>query len=197
MRHRGMRRSNRLTWIASHERLDSKQPKPFFELHAMELTEIFAQLSRWAHIIAAIVLTGGTLFMRFALVPAMLETSASEEVQQAVRKRWMKWVAGAALFLLVSGFYNAYLKAIGFELSPIYNGFLGAKILLGFFAFWLSATLVGRSERAKRFREREIFWLNILTSVVLVIVLMAGFMKMDSTDYVKKVKSEPVTVVEE
>ncbi|WP_148618816.1 hypothetical protein [Mariniblastus fucicola] len=163
----------------------------------MELTEIFAQLSRWAHIIAAIVLTGGTLFMRFALVPAMLETSASEEVQQAVRKRWMKWVAGAALFLLVSGFYNAYLKAIGFELSPIYNGFLGAKILLGFFAFWLSATLVGRSERAKRFREREIFWLNILTSVVLVIVLMAGFMKMDSTDYVKKVKSEPVTVVEE
>lgn len=163
----------------------------------MELTEILAQLSRWAHIIAAIVLAGGTLFMRFALVPALAESSASQETGDAIRRKWMKWVAGAALFLLLSGFYNSYLKAIGYELAPIYNGLLGAKILLGFFAFWLSATLVGRSDRAKRFREKEIYWLNILTAVVLLIVLMGGFMKMDSADYDKKVRSEPAAVTSE
>jgi len=156
----------------------------------MDFTEIFSQLSRWAHIIAAIVLAGGTLFMRFALVPALAESSASDEVRAAIRKRWMKWVAGAALFLLISGFYNTFLKAKGFHLAPIYNGLLGVKILLAFFAFWLSATLVGRSDRAKRFREKEMHWLNVLTIVVLLIVLMGGFMKMDSTDYPKKVKSE-------
>lgn len=156
----------------------------------MEITEILSQLSRWSHIIAAIVLAGGTLFMRFALVPALAESSASAETHEAIRRRWMKWVAGAALFLLVSGFYNSYLKAKGFHLAQIYNGLLGAKILLGFFAFWLSATLVGRSDRAKRFREKEIHWLNVLTVVVLLIVLMGGFMKMDSTDYEKKIRSE-------
>lgn len=156
----------------------------------MEVSEILSQLSRWSHIIAAIILAGGTLFMRFALVPALSESSASDEIRGAIHKRWMKWVAGAALFLLVSGFYNAILKAKGFEMEPVYIGFLGAKILLGFFAFWLSATLVGRSDRAKRFREKEIHWLNVLTVVVLLIVLMAGFMKMDSAGYQKKVKTE-------
>jgi len=156
----------------------------------MELTDIFAQLSRWAHIIAAIVLVGGTLFMRFALVPALSETAASDETREAIRKRWMKWVAGAALFLLISGFYNTILKAKGYHLAPIYNGLLGVKLLLAFGAFWLSATLAGRSDRAKRFRERETHWLTILTVIVLAIVLMAGFMKMDSTNYEKKVTAE-------
>lgn len=156
----------------------------------MEVSEILPQLSRWAHIFAAIVLVGGTLFMRFALVPALAESSASEETSAAIRKRWMKWVAGAALFLLVSGFYNAIVKIKAFDLEGIYVGMLCAKILLGIFSFWLAATLVGRSDRAKRFREKETHWLNVLTVVVLLIVLMAGFMKMDSAGYPKKVKSE-------
>jgi len=160
----------------------------------MEITDIFEQLSRWAHILAAIVLVGGTLFTRFALVPALSEVEVSDDAREAIRKRWMKFVAGAALFLLVSGFYNTILKAKGFELTKIYNGLLGVKILLAFFAFWLSATLVGRRDRAKRFRERETHWLNILTVVVLLIVLMAGFMKMDSAGYTKKVKADTPVV---
>ena len=133
--------------------------------------------------------------MRFALVPAGDATSGSEELRESIRSRWAKWVAGAALFLLVSGFYNMVLKAKGFEMSGIYLGLLGLKILLAFFALWLSATLVGRSDRAKKFRQREIHWLNILTVVVLAIVLMAGFMKMDSASFTKKVKA-PAEAVE-
>ena len=85
----------------------------------MDVSEILPQLSRWAHVFAAIVLTGGTLFMRFALVPALSESTASEEIGNAIRRRWMKWVAGAALFLLVSGFYNFILKSKGFELLSL------------------------------------------------------------------------------
>ena len=162
----------------------------------MDVSDILPQLSRWAHIFAAIVLTGGTLFMRFALVPALSESSASDETRDAIRRRWMKWVAGAALFLLVSGFYNIVLKAKGFELPGVYLGLLCLKVLLGFVAFWLAATLVGRSDRAKRFREKETHWLNVLTAVVLLVVLMAGFMKMDSASYTKKVKSGTPAAVE-
>ena len=160
----------------------------------MDLTELFAQFSRWYHILSAIVLVGGTLFMRFALAPAMNEVSASDETREAIRKRWMKWVAGAALFLLISGFYNTFLKAKGFHLAPIYNVFLVVKILLALAAFWLAATLCGRSDRARKFREREIHWLNILTIIVVTIVLLAGFMKMDSASYVKKVNTDTEAV---
>lgn len=156
----------------------------------METSEILALLSRWAHILAAMTLVGGTLFSRFALVPGAAESAASAEVREAIRKKWMKFVAGAALFLLISGFYNSFLKATGFKLAPIYNGLLGVKILLAFFAFWLSATLAGRSERAQRFRVQEKKWLSILTLVVVSITLMAGFMKMDSTNYPIKVKGD-------
>ena len=64
----------------------------------MDITDIFAQISRWAHMLAAIVLVGGTLFMRFALVPAELATSGTEEFREAIRQRWAKWVAGCLLY---------------------------------------------------------------------------------------------------
>jgi len=155
----------------------------------MNLEELLPLLSRWAHVLAAMTLVGGTLFARFALPPSDGASAATDEVRQAIRKRWMKFVAGAALFLLISGFYNVVLKAKGFQLPGIYLGVLLVKVLLAFFAFWLSATLVGRSERAQKFRQRETHWLNILTMVVVAITLMAGFMKMDSAKYPKKVKT--------
>ena len=156
----------------------------------MDTSDILALLSRWAHILAAMTLVGGTLFSRFALLPGEVESSASAEVRDAIRKKWMKWVAGAALFLLVSGFYNFILKAKAYDLPPIYNGVLGVKILLAFFALWLAATLTGRSERAQKFRLQEKKWLTILTVVVVLITLMAGFIKMDSASYPKKVKAD-------
>ena len=155
----------------------------------MELSDILALLSRWAHILGAMTLVGGTLFSRFALVPGAAESAAAAEVREAIRKRWMKFVAGAALFLLISGLYNTVLKAKGYHLAPVYNGLLGVKLLLALFAFWLSATLSGRSERAQKFRLQEQKWLSILTVVVVSITLMAGFMKMDSASY--KVKGQP------
>ena len=157
----------------------------------MNIEAVLPLLSRWAHILAAMTLVGGTLFSRFALVPGVGESVAADEVREAIRKRWMKFVAGAALFLLVSGFYNLVLKAKGFDLPGLYLGLVAVKFFLALFAFWLSATLVGRSERAQKFRQRETHWLNILTAVVVVITLMAGVMKMDSATYQKKIKVKP------
>jgi uncharacterized membrane protein len=159
----------------------------------MELNQILGLLSRWAHILPAIVLAGGTLFLRFTVLPANGDATISDEAREAMRKRWVKWVAGSALLLLVSGLYNSAMKAMGYELPMIYNGLLLVKILLAFAAFWLSATLAGRSDRAKRFREREKHWLNVLTVILLLIVLIAGFMKMDSTDYTVKVRDADET----
>ena len=152
--------------------------------------DILALVSRWAHIIPALILVGGTIFMRFSLVPAANESSASDELRESIRRRWSKLVAASVLFLLVSGLYNTVLKAKGFELSMVYNVLLLVKIILALGVFYLSAVLSGRSKTAQKFRERETHYLNILCGMMLAIVIIAGFMKMCSTDFPVKVKDK-------
>ena len=142
----------------------------------MELDQILPLISRWLHVIPAVVLVGGTLFLRLALVPAA--SSEHVELREAVRRRWARLVMWSVLFLLISGLYNSYLKAIGYQLSGVYLTLLTIKILLALFVFYLASVLTGRSETAKRFRTREIFWLNILCAAMIGIIAMAGWMKM-------------------
>lgn len=144
----------------------------------MEL-EILPLLSRWCHVLAAITIFGGVVFLRMSFVPAAAETGASSELREAMRRRWARLVGPAILFILVSGLYNAVLKVKAYELDGVYLTFLMLKIVLGFVVFVLISRLFGRSEKAKKFRERELYWLNVICALLLAIVLMAGAMKMD------------------
>jgi len=162
----------------------------------MEINEILALASRWLHIIPAILLAGGILFMRFALVPAANESTASAELRESIRRRWSKLVMISVLFLLVSGLYNAAMKAIGFELSGLYNVLLLIKIVLALAVFYLTAVLSGRSAVAQKFRERETYWLNILCVLMIAIVLIAGYMKMSSADFTKKSRPAKETAMQ-
>jgi len=157
-------------------------------------------VSRWLHIIPAIILVGGTLFMRLALAPVASAAADSEttELRESIRRKWAKWVMISVGLLLISGLYNAATKAMGFHLGPVYNGLLLLKILLAFAAFYLSAVLSGRSEKAVQFRQSETKWLNILCGIMLAIVLIAGYMKMGSANFEKKVRgSDQATAVSE
>jgi hypothetical protein len=55
---------------------------------------------------------------------------------------------------------------------------LTVKILLALFVFFIVSVLAGRSNLAVRFREREARWYNLALVATLLIVLMAGYMKM-------------------
>jgi len=155
----------------------------------MDLLEIVSLVSRWLHVIPAIALVGGTLFLRLSYVPATQECDASAELREAVRKKWAKIVMISIAFLFISGLYNSAVKSIGYELSPLYNGLLGIKILLGFAIFYLASVLSGRSDKAKAFRERELHWLNILCILMIVTVMIASYMKMSSSSFPKKDKT--------
>ena len=153
----------------------------------MDIPQLIALLSRWLHIIPAMILVGGTLFLRFSLVPAAIETNPSSELREAVRKRWARMVMLSILLLLLSGLYNAAQKAINYELSMVYNVMLLLKIILGLAVFYLLSVLSGRSDRAKRLREREPYWLNITSALMIVLVCIAGWMKL--SEQPKKDKS--------
>ena len=147
----------------------------------MDTSQLLGLLFRWLHIIPMAVLVGGTIFMRLALVPASNETDGVAEFREAVRRRWAKWVGISVLFLLVSGLYNAVTKIMAFELPPTYHMLVMVKLVLGFVVFFIAARLSGRSEKAQKFREQEMKWLNILCVIMLVLILVAGYMKLLAT----------------
>ena len=147
----------------------------------MDTSQLLGLLFRWLHIIPMAVLVGGAIFMRLALVPASNETDGATEFREAIRRRWARWVGISVLFLLVSGLYNAVTKIMAFELPPTYHMLVMVKLALGFVVFFIAALLSGRSEKAKKFREQEMKWLNILCAIMLVLILVAGYMKLLST----------------
>ena len=119
--------------------------------------------------------------MRLALVPASNETDGATEFREAIRRRWARWVGISVLFLLVSGLYNAVTKIMAFDLPSTYHMLVMVKLALGFVVFFIAALLSGRSEKAQKIREQEMKWLNILCVIMLVLILVAGYMKLLAT----------------
>lgn len=133
--------------------------------------------------------------MRFAYSPAIgsLPDDQRDELQAAVRRRWAKLVAASALFLLLSGFYNAGMAAMNWkmvgEFGGLYNPLLGVKLLLALAVFAIASLLSGRSEGAEKFRQKESMWLNVNVLLTIVLVCIAGVMKV--TEREPKPKKEP------
>ncbi len=144
----------------------------------MEPVEFLPLLSRWLHILASLLLVGGTSFLRFIILPTAPSAGGNEEFRESLRKRWSKLVAGSILFLLVSGLYNSAIKSIDYQLDSVYLTLLTGKILLALFVFFVVSVLAGRSGLAVRFRQREARWYDLALLAMLLIVLMAGYMKM-------------------
>ncbi len=138
---------------------------------------------RWIHILSAMILVGGTFFLRFSLAPTL--QAQSHELQQSLltgwRPRWAKLVMLTSGLLLVSGLVNAVRIIIAYKFSPDgapYHALVAVKLLLAMAIFWISAVLSGRSSTAEKFRGKMSFWLNVNVILTVLIVALAGYMKM-------------------
>ncbi|MDP7277478.1 MAG: hypothetical protein QF363_18520 [Planctomycetaceae bacterium] len=135
---------------------------------------------RVVHIATAIVLVGGTVFLRFVLLPSVKKIP--EEIQLDLRdrlaNRW-KWIVhGGIALLLVSGFYNYLVVMRPMHTSDKrYDMFVGIKMLLAFLLFFLASALVGRSQVLKKFRDRSSATLLVMIVVALTIVGISGYLK--------------------
>jgi uncharacterized membrane protein len=145
---------------------------------------------RYAHILGAIMLMGGTIFMRFALAPVVhqLDGSARSQIHEQVRSRWSKFVMLASALLLVSGIVNMILfSSRRYEIEPLfgmsYAMVTGIKFLLALPIFLFASFLAGRSETAKKFQANAVMWMNINLALALVMVLIGGALKFVKRDY--------------
>jgi len=144
---------------------------------------------RYMHILGAIALMGGTIFMRFALRPVVVglppETKAL--IHEQVRPRWSKLVMLTTLLILVSGITNLAL-ASRYNYEPIfgmpkgYHMLVGIKFLLALPIFAIAALISGRTALAKKMQNNAEFWLNLNLTLALVMVLMGGLLKFVKRD---------------
>lgn len=139
-------------------------------------------LFRWLHVGTAIVVLGGSVFMRFVLMPAAAELPDDQHdaLRGRVLGRWKKFVMiGIALFL-ISGFYNYIRVAIPAhkgDSGKLYHPLIGTKILLAFVVFFLGSALTGRSVAFEGIRKNSQKWLLILILLAFIIVGISGVLK--------------------
>lgn len=136
-------------------------------------------VSRFIHIATAIVMVGGTVFMRFVLMPAAADLPQAEhdQLRQRLLARWKRVVHGGIALLAMSGIYN-YMQAIPKHKGDgLYHGLIGTKILLALVVFFIASALVGRSAAFDKIRQQRAKWMAVIVVLAAVIVGLSGFAK--------------------
>lgn len=148
-----------------------------------------AFILRLLHILAAITIVGGSVFMRFALLPAVssLADEQRRTLHEAVRARWSRLIQLSILFLLVSGLINYVMlvraaKTWSAEWNetymPAYHMLFGIKFLLALAIFALASILTGRSPGTQKLRDNARFWINVNLALALAVVMISGVMRL-------------------
>jgi uncharacterized membrane protein len=138
--------------------------------------------TRVLHIATAIVLVGGTFFVRFVLLPAAaanLPDDVHAKLRGAIAATWKKIVhLGIALFI-VTGAINYYrvIAAGTHKGDALYHALLGTKIILALVVFFIASALVGRSAAFEGMRRNPRRWLMVNLVLAGIIVAMSGFLK--------------------
>ena len=116
----------------------------------MENEQLLPLISRVVHVATAIVLVGGSVFMRFALMPAAEELGQAEHdgLRERVLGRWRRVVHGGIALLLLSGLYN-YLAVMrpAHQGDGPYHMLVGIKMLIRQRERFNLATLLTRTVR--------------------------------------------------
>lgn len=143
----------------------------------MDTTQIIELLSRWMHVGTAIVLLGGSVFMRFVLMPAAkpLPEADHDQLRQRILARWKRIVMIGIGLLLLTGFYN--YVGVDRERSPQYHMLMGIKIVLALGVFFLASALTGRSAGLAAIRQNSGRWLTVLIVLAAATVAIAGYLK--------------------
>jgi uncharacterized membrane protein len=137
-------------------------------------------LSRIIHVGTAIVLVGGTVFVRFLLLPAAdkLSPESHETLRASIGRVWKFFVHVGIVLFLLSGFYNYLVVTMpGHRGDSLYHMLIGIKILLALVVFFLAEVLVGRAPAFEKMRQNRKTWLGVIIVLAAVIVAISGYLK--------------------
>lgn len=138
--------------------------------------------TRVLHVATAIVLVGGTFFVRFVLLPAAVANLPDDmhaKLRGAITATWKKIVhLGIALFIITGGInYYRVIAAGSHKDDKLYSALLGIKIILALAVFFIASALVGRSAAFEGMRRNPRRWLMVNLLLAGIIVAISGFLK--------------------
>ncbi len=141
-------------------------------------------VSRFVHILTAITLAGGLIYISRVQLPALQEHGGNgrEELNETLRRRWARMVMFSIMCLILSGVYNYITtihaaKAGQIELAWFYHPVVGVKIILAFGVFFLASILSGRTPAARRTQEKIRSRMHVAVLAVIVIIALASALK--------------------
>lgn len=140
-------------------------------------------LMRWLHVASAVVGVGGTVMLRFVLLPVLSQLPNGDEILTAVRKPFKRLMHSAIGILLLTGFYNYMAVAMpavraakeaGKEAMTAYNPVMGVKILLSLVLVGIAFALLAP---VPSFHEKRKMWLSVNVVLGFGIILLAGYLR--------------------
>jgi uncharacterized membrane protein len=141
---------------------------------------IIATLSRIVHVGTAIVLVGGTVFLRLVVMPAAekLAPEAHDTFRASLVTVWKRFVHTGIVLFLITGLYNYIAVTMpSHRGDKLYHMLIGIKILLALIVFFLASVLVGRAAAFEKMRQNRKTWLGVVILLAAIIVAISGFVK--------------------
>lgn len=138
-------------------------------------------LFRWMHVLAAVVAVGGTVFVRFVLLPAAREALTEEQHQTLNAKlvgRWKVVVMTCIVALLVSGSYNFMtISLVKAEHNALYHPLFGIKVLAAVGVFLIAGALTGRAVAFEGIRRNSSSWMLVAAILGVAVIMLSGVLK--------------------
>lgn len=135
-------------------------------------------LSRYAHVLTAIFLAGGAMFLRFVLLPSIEGMEIKEPLHERMRPKWAKIVGIGIGLLLLTGFYNYLVIARPEHKGDgLYHMLMGFKILAAFMVFFLASALSGRAKKLQPLRDNWRATGGLLILLLLFVVGVGSYLK--------------------
>lgn len=146
----------------------------------MEPFDVLAIVVRWVHLLSVVVAIGGTIFMRFVLMPSAQE-ALTPDVRTALHAklitRWKRVVHICIALLIITGSFNFYVTfGDGVKALP-YHPIFGVKLILAFSVFFLASALSGSSPGFAGIRENSKKWSAVLIALAVLAIMLSGVLK--------------------
>ena len=149
-------------------------------------------LSRYLHILSAILAFGGLFFMRVVLPLGLAQADAAsrEAVFLRCRRVFKMLIHTAVLLLLLTGAFNTYSAWHDYRLNkPLMHGLWGPHMLLGVIAMIIALVLLAPKEPPRWHRAGAMINLIIL----FLAVLFASSLKFVRDSEMRKYAPKPET----
>jgi uncharacterized membrane protein len=136
-------------------------------------------LSRVLHIMGAIILVGGLIYLRTVVMPSAAAANATtvDEKFGGLRSKWAMWIGIATALLLVTGIWNLIVMFRTYELAKSYHMLLTLKILAGLALFGLAALVAGRTPAAEVIRGKMRMWVGLCIAIGVLTVALGSLMR--------------------